>query len=51
LGTKGKLAKSYAKFIKGMWCDEDDTFSPYSLKSAVSAINPMFSGYAQHDSQ
>ena len=21
LGTKGKLAKTYAKFIKGMWCD------------------------------
>ena len=20
IGTKGKLAKNYAKFIKGMWC-------------------------------
>ncbi len=51
LGTKGKLAKCYAKFIKGMHCDSESTFSPYNLKSAVSTINPMFSGYAQHDSQ
>ncbi len=21
IGTKGKLAKNYAAFIKGMWCD------------------------------
>lgn len=51
LGTKGKLAKTYAKFIKGMWCDTDNVFNPESIKSAVSSINPMFSGYAQHDSQ
>ena len=51
LGTKGKLAKSYAKFIKHMWCESDSTFSPYNLKSAVSSVNHMFSGYAQHDSQ
>ena len=51
LGTKGKLAKSYAKFIKHTWCDSEPTFAPYNLKSAVSSINPMFSGYAQHDSQ
>jgi ubiquitin carboxyl-terminal hydrolase 4/11/15 len=51
LGTKGKLAKSYAKFIKGMWCDSADVFTPDGIKSAVSSINPMFSGYAQHDSQ
>ncbi len=51
LGTKGKLAKTYAKFIKAMWCDSNTTFSPYNIKNAVSSINPMFSGYAQHDSQ
>ena len=51
LGTKGKLAKTYAKFIKGMWCDSDSVFTPDSIKSAVSSINPMFSGYSQHDSQ
>lgn len=51
LGTKGKLAKNYAKFIKGTWCDSDSVFTPDGIKSAVSSINPMFSGYAQHDSQ
>jgi len=51
LGTKGKLAKNYAKFIKGMWCDSEGTFSPYNLKAAVSSIAPIFSGYAQNDSQ
>lgn len=51
LGTKGKLAKTYANFIKNMWCESEKTFSPYSLKSVVASINPMFSGYAQHDSQ
>lgn len=45
------MAKTYAKFIKGMWCDTNSTFSPYNIKSAVSSIAPMFSGYAQHDSQ
>lgn len=51
LGTKGKLAKTYAKFIKSMWCDSETVFTPDAIKSAVSSINPMFSGYAQHDSQ
>jgi len=51
LGTKGKLAKSYAKFIKGTWCDSDTVFTPDGIKSAVSSINQMLSGYAQHDSQ
>lgn len=51
LGTKGKLAKAYAKFIKATWCDSDDVIVPDGIKSAVSSINPMFSGYAQHDSQ
>lgn len=51
IGTKGKLAKTYAKFIKSMWCDSNSTFSPYNIKNEVSSINPMFSGYAQHDSQ
>ena len=34
-----------------MWCESDRVFSPYSLKSVVANINPMFSGSAQHDSQ
>ncbi len=51
LGSKGKLAKNYAKFIKAMWCSSQSTFSPYNLKAAVAKLNPIFSGYAQHDSQ
>ena len=23
IGTKGKLAKNYAKFVKAMWCDSE----------------------------
>ena len=51
LGSKGKLAKNYAKFIKNMWCGSESTYSPHNLKGAVAHINPIFSGYAQHDSQ
>lgn len=51
LGSKGRLAKSYANFIKGTWCDSDNVFSPDGIKAAVARIAPMFSGYAQHDSQ
>lgn len=51
LGTKGKLARNYAMFIKAMWCERESVYSPDLIKSAVSSINPMFSGYAQHDSQ
>jgi ubiquitin C-terminal hydrolase len=38
-------------FIKAMWCERESVYSPDNIKSAVSSINPMFSGYAQHDSQ
>jgi len=51
LGTNGKLAKSYARFIKGVWCESDTVFTPDGIKAAVSSKNTMFSGYAQHDSQ
>lgn len=34
-----------------MWCSSYDVYSPHSLKGAVAKLNPMFSGYAQHDSQ
>jgi ubiquitin carboxyl-terminal hydrolase 4/11/15 len=51
LGSKGKLAKNYAKFIKNMWCESNSTYSPHNLKAAVAKLNPIFSGYAQHDSQ
>lgn len=51
LGTQGKLIKSYATFIKNMWCGSAKTYSPSRLKNSVASINPMFSGYSQHDSQ
>lgn len=51
IGTRGKLAKSYARFIQNMWCESERTFNPSLLKSAVSSVNQIFSGYAQHDSQ
>jgi ubiquitin C-terminal hydrolase len=34
-----------------MWCDSNTYFSPSDIKMKVASINPMFSGYAQHDSQ
>ena len=34
-----------------MWCDDSATFSPHSVKSAVSDINPIFGDYSQQDSQ
>ncbi len=51
IGSQGKLTNTYAQFIKAMWCDSDNTYSPYNIKSAVGDINPMFLGYAQHDTQ
>ena len=51
LGTEGKLAKAYALFIKNMWYEVQNTYSPYKLKQAISSVNQMFSGFAQHDSQ
>jgi ubiquitin carboxyl-terminal hydrolase 4/11/15 len=51
IGTKGKLTVKYAKMIKSLWCDDQSTFSPYVLKAAISDFQPMFAGYAQHDSQ
>ncbi|EAR94414.2 ubiquitin carboxyl-terminal hydrolase (macronuclear) [Tetrahymena thermophila SB210] len=51
LGTQGKLAKQYAKFIKNLWTGNQRTFSPIALKMAVARLQSMFSGYQQHDSQ
>ena len=51
LGSKGRIAKNYAKFIKGMWYDSDNAFSPDLMKLAVYRTSPMFSGYSQHDAQ
>lgn len=32
LGSKGKLVNKYANFIKNIWCENKDSFSPYALK-------------------
>jgi ubiquitin C-terminal hydrolase len=50
-GTKGRLAKTYAKFIRAVWCEAAIVFSPKNLKDIISKINPIFSGFAQHDAQ
>lgn len=34
-----------------MWCESSRTYSPNSLKWAISDVNRMFVGTAQHDSQ
>lgn len=51
LGSKGKLAREYANLLINLWFNTSETFSPYLIKSRVSDINQMFSGYNQHDSQ
>ncbi|KAL4511802.1 hypothetical protein ABPG72_012647 [Tetrahymena utriculariae] len=51
LGTQGKLAKQYAKFIKNLWTGNQRCFSPIALKMAVARLQSMFSGFQQHDSQ
>lgn len=38
LGSKGRLARQYAKFVKNVWTGITDTFSPSTLKSAVAQI-------------
>lgn len=51
LGTKGKLVKKYAAFLKALWFGSAGVYSPWALKSGISEFQPMFSGYQQHDSQ
>jgi ubiquitin carboxyl-terminal hydrolase 4/11/15 len=50
MGTKGALAGQYAKFIKNMWFESNNVFSPFSLKSALGNFQKTFIGYQQHDS-
>lgn len=38
LGTKGKLVKAYAKFIKNVWAGTSNTFSPTELKLAIARV-------------
>jgi len=50
LGTQGKLAVQFAKLMNEMWNDEDPVVTPWSFKKVVGNFQPMFSGFAQHDS-
>jgi len=51
LGTKGKLVRKYAAFLKHLWFGTSSTYSPWALKQGISEFQSMFSGYQQHDSQ
>ncbi|CAI2373272.1 unnamed protein product [Moneuplotes crassus] len=50
LGTGGKLAIQFARLMNEMWNDEAPVVTPWSFKKIVGSFQPMFSGFAQHDS-
>src|SRR5689334_12649727 len=50
LGTKGKLANSYADLIKKMWSG-NTSVSPSELKYVIGQFANQFNGYRQHDAQ
>lgn len=35
LGTEGKLVKQYALFLKTLWYEDKDKFSPWNLKKII----------------
>lgn len=41
LGTKGKLVKKYAAFLKHLWFGTSGVHSPWALKQAISEFQPM----------
>jgi ubiquitin C-terminal hydrolase len=49
LGSKGQLCTAYAKLLQNLWFGERAFFSPIELKKGIDIIQPMFSGYNQHD--
>ena len=50
LGTGGKLTVAFAKLLNEMWNEESPVVTPWSFKKVVGNFQPMFSGFAQHDS-
>lgn len=50
LGTGGQLVLQYAHLLISMWFEESPSVSPWSFKKVVGEFQPMFSGFAQHDS-
>ena len=41
LGTKGKLVKKYATFLKHLWFGTSGVYSPWALKQGISEFQPM----------
>ena len=50
LGTGGKLAVQFARLLNELWNEESPVVTPWSFKKVVGNFQPMFSGFAQHDS-
>lgn len=50
LGTGGKLAVQFARLLNELWNEESPVVTPWSFKKIVGNFQPMFSGFAQHDS-
>mmetsp|Transcript_22307 Transcript_22307/g.32479 ORF Transcript_22307/g.32479 Transcript_22307/m.32479 type:complete len:1180 (+) Transcript_22307:45-3584(+) len=51
LGHGGKVASSYAKLVKDMWCGQYTVVAPEDFKRTIGEFQPQFSGYQQQDSQ
>jgi ubiquitin carboxyl-terminal hydrolase 4/11/15 len=51
LGTKGILARSYAKLVKMLWSTSDANISLGFFKKAIGEFRPVFSNHFQHDAQ
>jgi hypothetical protein len=50
LGTGGKLTVQFARLLNEIWNEESPVVTPWSFKKIVGNFQPMFSGFAQHDS-
>lgn len=51
LGLGGKLADSYAKFLKSLWSGEYSVINPSDFRESLIKFSPQFKGTEQHDSQ
>jgi len=51
LGTKGRLANEYYKFLSVVWNEHLPVVSPNNIKEVISDFNSEFKGTEQHDSQ
>lgn len=51
LGMKGELAELFADLMRDLWSGKYPSVAPKDLKWKIGKLNPVFSGYNQHDSQ